>query len=235
VEKVSAANALLAEKVETQRMGDSVMLQLEEDKTAVEKGINSDAKAITEGQIDCAELLATLERLKCDESLIKALPATCSRAPADRGAFDGMVLDQLDTSLAQKLAEIVKHIEAEQAGVKERAGAMSTAKEEVEAATTLQAKAAEEQALAEACQAEASAVVDSAKAALAAHEPVELDAAALREQKALALDDFQKNTKTPFIDVRDKNSSAPTEDNTPEAKVPPMEVARDGTVAVGGA
>jgi len=234
-EKLAAVTVVHSEKLAFQCTGDAAMVELQQSKAAVAVGIEKDLKAIVEGEADCKELLATLQKLSFDESLIKALPGTCSRAPADRGSFDGMVLNQLETSLTQKLVDLSKAVEAEVPGAKERADAVVAAEEQVTAATAFQANAADEQATAEASRSEASVGVEQAAATLAAHEPEESKALTVREQKAAALEEFQKSTRGPFEMLRDRKAGMIVDVPSPEAKVAPSALEGAIPVTVGGA
>merc|ERR1712217_241779 len=99
-----------------------------------QSAIANDLKAILEGPACCQKLLALLQKLNCDESLVKALPATCGRAVADRGDFDGMVVKQLETSLANKLDELTKSVDGETDAAKARSDAVDEAQAHAQAA-----------------------------------------------------------------------------------------------------
>merc|ERR1712039_793204 len=143
--------------------------QIQKNKAAVVNAIAVDVKQILAGESDGKELLVMLTELKFDDSLLTALPATCARAVADRGEFDGMVLKQLETSLQQKLESLSKDVEAEVPLAKERSDAVSVAQEEASVATALHSKAKDEQVCAEASRREAAASVEEASKLLVAH------------------------------------------------------------------
>merc|ERR1712083_609830 len=92
-----------------------------------------------------------------DDSLVQALPGMCEKMPSERGSFDVMVLNQLETSLAAKSAELTKDLRAAKTGAIESATAVDTAKEQLEVAKTEQASTG----------------VQAATAALATNEPEE--------------------------------------------------------------
>merc|ERR1712217_210812 len=104
-EKASAARATLAEKEEIQRTRDVSISEQQGLKVALEKAIETDMKSIQDGVGDGNELLELIRKINVDESLMKVLPSTFAKAATERGAFDGMVLSQLETSLNQKLQE----------------------------------------------------------------------------------------------------------------------------------
>merc|ERR1719401_837950 len=160
------------------------MEELNQDKACIEAAIGKDLKAVAQGDTDGAETVALCQRYNLDESLCQALPGTCSRTPAERGPFDKMVLDQLETCLKQKLAEISTAIEAEIPAAKERVSAVSEATEIVKNAEAAQATAEEQESSAKASCQEAASGVESAKTLVAAQEPMVSDAIALREEKA---------------------------------------------------
>merc|ERR1712217_106294 len=176
-------------------------------------------KAILEGQADCQKLLVLLQKLNFDESLIKALPATCGRAVPDRGDFDGRVVQQLETSLAQKLSDLTKRVEDETVAAKARSDAVSEAQEQAQVVVNLQVKASEDQATAEVLRKDASAALDATKAELEAHGAVERTAVNARAEQLAALETFRQTVRVPFEVLRDAKASTAIEEATSDTKI----------------
>merc|ERR1711948_207909 len=166
-ECVTNAKAVLSEKEDLQRTGNATMEALRSGKAEIEKAMEQTLKTIAEGESTVNELVNMLQRLKFDESLIVALPGTCARAPSDRGAFDSMVLNQLETGLKDKLEEMSKALEQEAPAIQARAKDVEEAQAHLVAAEAQKTMATEELALSETPRCEAAAAVDAVKAALA--------------------------------------------------------------------
>lgn len=233
-EKMNSASAVLAEKQDLQRIGDAKMVETQGIKASVQKGIETDYVKILEGAADVSELLPVLKQLSCDDSLVQALSSTCAKAPGDRGAFDTMVLNQLETSLKQKLEELTKLVEAESPGAEERAAAVATADKQLEDAKAEQVTATEEHAAADAHRVDASSLVKAAKAELKAHEPQVRTTTKAHVQAVATLDAFQQDTRAPFDLLR----SPPNMNEiaiVSESKVTEMETDSMAAVTVGGA
>mmetsp|Transcript_32566 Transcript_32566/g.93788 ORF Transcript_32566/g.93788 Transcript_32566/m.93788 type:complete len:129 (+) Transcript_32566:312-698(+) len=98
----NVANKQLEERHEAQRVGDAAMVQAQQSKETLEKGIRVHFRAIVEAQ-DCEQhhqaQLPLLKELTLDKSLMSALPGVCTKPASDRGAFDAMVLEQLGKTL----------------------------------------------------------------------------------------------------------------------------------------
>merc|ERR1712232_941409 len=105
-ETVAAAATVLAQTEESQRAKEVAFQELQQDKANVESAIATEVNAIANGESQGKSCVAMCKKFSFDETLTLALPATCARAVADRGAFDKMVLDQLETALKQKLIDL---------------------------------------------------------------------------------------------------------------------------------
>lgn len=206
-EEVVAATAAHAAKQASRLSGDAAMQEQQASKAAVEHALEKDLKAVIAGEGGCKDLLTLMSKFSFDESLIKALPSTSATAPADRGAFDAMVLNQLETSLKEKMVELSKAVDAEVPGAKQRADAVDSAQAQLYEAMARQATTADEQAAAAASQLDAEAAVEAAKAAVAALVPQESEAVTVRESHAAALEVFLSSTRRPFEALRDATTA----------------------------
>merc|ERR1712203_1120271 len=111
--------------------------------------------------------------------------------------------NQLETGLKDKLEEMSKALEQEAPAVQARAKDVEEAQAQLVAAEAQKTMATEELALSETPRCEAAAAVDAVKAALAGHEPKEVETVAMREDNARALEAFLTNVGVPFAVLRD--------------------------------
>merc|ERR1712194_322421 len=178
--------------------------------------------------------MGVLKQLSCDDSLVQALSSTCAKTPGDRGAFDTMVLNQLETALKQKLEELTKLVEAESPGAEERAAAVSTADKQLTDAKAEQVTATEEHGVADVQRIDASNLVKAAKAELKAHEQEVRKTTKAHVQAVATLEAFQQDTRAPFNLLR-----SPSTVNeiaiVSESKLAEMETDNVAAVTVGGA
>jgi len=206
------ARSALTSTEEAQRTKDAGFQELKDDKVNVEAAIALEVSAIAAGESQGENVVALCKKFSFDDALTLALPKTCARAVADRGAFDKMVLDQLDAALKEKLVDLTKAIEAELPAGEARTKAVHQAKDAVERAVADQAETAAKESAAQAACSEAKAEVDSAKTALADREPAVQRANALLDEKAESLEMFQSAVWNPFVALRD----ARAQDETPK-------------------
>merc|ERR1712217_361010 len=97
-----------------------------------------------------------------------------------------------------------------------------------------QGKAFEEQANAEVLRKDASAALDTAKAALEAHGAVERDAVSAREEQQAALEAFRQNVRVPFEVSRDAKASSANGEASADTKMV-IDDKEAAPVEVGGA
>merc|ERR1712048_842103 len=145
------AKADLQEKKEQQRTGLIAVDEATKLKSALDKVLEVDLKAIVEGEFTAADadthyksLEPSLGDLILDDSLKTALPITCVKPKAERGAFDNMVIEELQKAFSKKTAELSQTLA--EAGPKkaERDAIVEAAETHVKDAEDSQKKAAEE-------------------------------------------------------------------------------------------
>lgn len=82
----------------------------------------------------CYETLAALaERIGFEASLLKALPTSILRPPAERGSFDAMVVTELAEGLARRVAALTGLVEQGAGAAAERLSGVEEAREAWEA------------------------------------------------------------------------------------------------------
>merc|ERR1719230_1028432 len=160
-------------------------------------------------QRQLARLSKAIARAGLEDSLIKSLHLPLSKAPDQRGSFDGVVLKSLEEAIEEKLAKLSSEIEAfgpakEEcaAKVKEAQEAHDSAKEASDSAVeaSAEAKKAEEvakQAAAAAQKSTKSLVSDLAAAAKSLDEAKE------------ALSTFQSGPLAAFNELKDRTAPQP--------------------------
>merc|ERR1712039_940731 len=211
------------------------MEQAEQQKASIVKCVEVDVKNIMEGDQGKQEQIVksyqalelVIKGVNLDDSLASALPSTCLKQPSDRGAFDTMVLDQLDKSLKDKVTELTRMLEEGAAAKGQRAAAVEAAQSDLTAALASEKTSGEELAVAEGHQKEASAAVASAKNAVDSHEPELTKANQAFESTQAELDNFEtynmgclntlrgtakEKVATPPEEAPDQKASAPPEE-----------------------
>lgn len=238
--KMVAAKTALSEKQDAQRSGDLALECTEQQKASIDECIETKVKAIMDGCWDaeqgnpCKSLQPILDNLDLDESLMTALPAVCMKGPTSRGAFDNMVLLQLDESLKEKAGELGRTLQEGAPARAERKAAVEAAQAELTAVVDLQARATDEMSAAMTGQKAADVALSSAKDALAGYEPEFRAAAEARDKMKEALEMFIAHNKSCFETLRDAVARRPAE-VMPAKEAPVGEQSTPALKLVGGA
>merc|ERR1719343_468961 len=209
---VQSAKASVRDAEGAQRAGDVELLQAQQSKATLEKGIESDFQAIVEGLGEPEEhfraLLPLLSGLGLDESLMSALPSTCKKAAAERGSFDAMVLEQLGARLREQSASLARVVEEATPAAQARASAVEAAQAEFHKAEEAEKRAVEDLEVARAGQQAATAGAAAAKERVDAFEPEYTQATQERDAKAGALENFRLYNVACFEQLRDQAPSS---------------------------
>mmetsp|Transcript_146466 Transcript_146466/g.258802 ORF Transcript_146466/g.258802 Transcript_146466/m.258802 type:complete len:388 (-) Transcript_146466:134-1297(-) len=125
---------------EAQTKGDAESEALKQEKQTYESAFEDSFKALHQGDLEGQQAVQhykvikpLLANLHLDESLCLALPSTCQKKPGDRGAFDNVIIQQLDTALQTRIAALGENIEAGASAAAERAAAVQAAEQELQA------------------------------------------------------------------------------------------------------
>jgi len=145
-EATTAANAsrtTLTELRSEQTTGDAKLAHAQEMKTGLESAFELHFKPMKE---DAAgphfkELEPFLKSIEMEESLLIALPSTCAKSKEHRGTFDTVVLDELEKSIALKIAALGDTITAETPASVARGAAAEDAQKEYDAKKASQMRA----------------------------------------------------------------------------------------------
>lgn len=210
---LSEANAAMLEKTEAQRAGHAAFDNANKQKASLEEAIQTNWKPIYDG--DCTEddanahfksLESFFNELNLDDSLKTASPVTCVKPKAQRGAFDDLVIEQIQKAFTVKVTDFSGLFD--EAGTKkaELDAAAEAADAIVKDADAQSQAAASELASAQASMQEASDAVKMAESNVAAHEQELLNVTGQKETMAAVLNEFVQYNKGNFELLKDQVS-----------------------------
>merc|ERR1712187_854317 len=139
-----------------------------------------------------------------EESLVVALPSSCTKAKEQRGAFDDLVISELEKAMITKIASLSKNIEEEEPLEAERKAAVIVAETSLKASLETEKAASMEVEAATAATIEAEEVVTQAKAEEAAMVPNIQRVTSKHGDRALELDHFEKGPMASFTKLNNK-------------------------------
>jgi len=216
---LSDAQAALHKEKEKQRTGDIASDEANSMKLALDNVIEADLKAIVAGELTIADASAHYDALapffgdlRLDDSLKTAMPITCVKPKAERGAFDNMVIEQLEKTFSNKASELLQRVEEAAPKKAERDAAVEAADAHVIETRALHQKAADELTIAQTSEKDTSNAVCKAQEDLNAYEPERLKAVEAKAAKGGILDNFMQNVKDYFALLRDTDSRPASRD-----------------------
>merc|ERR1712232_495145 len=115
---VETAKLALIEAEKARDDFETALTRAQETKASIESAMATDLKAVNEElQAGAAKkhidvILSLAGGAGLESSLITSLPSACSKAPATRGQFDNMVMDQLEKSFNAKVVELTSKLAA---------------------------------------------------------------------------------------------------------------------------
>merc|ERR1712190_214963 len=175
---MGAAEGSVSAAEKERQKGDADLEKATMKKTKLDGVLNMNFVPIKEGSVagpvakKCIqELQAFAKDSVMDPSMVASLPAALSKAPGERGSFDGMVLQQLEEELGKKIKtfeDLVTNGEKEKA---DRAAKVDSQKAALESARAHEAASEEKQAKCKDEIAEAKAAHKAAKQAVAQFGP----------------------------------------------------------------
>lgn len=122
-----------------QKTGDRDLLSAESKKASAENLATNDLAALKSGTAsDKAASMKSFSKvgkdLGLETQLLSSAEAAFGKAPAERGGFDAMVVQQVDEQLTSTIAKLEALLASGEAGKAERAAKVEAAKEKAEAA-----------------------------------------------------------------------------------------------------
>jgi hypothetical protein len=202
---VSERKLSLAAAEEAERTGNAAGLVVEEEHRVLTCAIAEHLKALKEGSWESGsaqhhlDVLLPLAMKQAEEGLVSALPGTCLKAPADRTAFDNMVMDQFEASLTSRLTRVNADIEAEKPAKAERAANVAAEQRMLKMAEDDMQKASEPTAAALSDQKETLAVLQQARSDLAVFKPQLKKAKESADEAQAEVDLFHENNRQHFF------------------------------------
>merc|ERR1711972_1081393 len=212
-EALKTAEAALAAAKDVQTRGDEPLAKLREEKAALEIAFQDHLKAPMEANEGPHYnfLQAHIQKLDLKESLAMALPSSCSKAKEQRGAFDDLVISELEKSMIAKIDSLAKTIAEEEPAEAERKAAVIAAETSLNASVETQKAAATELEAARAATIEAEGVMTQAKAEEAAMAPSIRQATSKHGDCTLELKNFEDGPMDTFTKLSNK-VAAPKEE-----------------------
>lgn len=248
-EAAEAAKVTLAAKKEALSASGDQLKKAEGDLQAFEAGVSdkqqlkAKLEEITDGELKtlregtfadakeaktlAAALMKVTAKLNLEASLSSALLPTCTKPPAERSSFDGMVLQQVTQEIATKILSLGEELGASAAKLEEHRAAAAAAKaaSEAAAAAKVASEAAQEDAQRKHAEAK-TALATASKASDNSDPAIEKAKEALTVAEA-ALRDFEGGAALSFEALRDKCSPPEAQPDPPapaaEAEAPAAE------------
>lgn len=209
---VIEAEALHRTKEKEQKDGDAAHEHAKQEKDEVE-ALSQDFRVLRDGEAEETEakqhyqkLTTVLGRLGLEESMLQAIPTCMVKKPSARGAFDAMVVTQLEEAFTKKVQQLAETVAAGEPSAKARMAAVTEAQDALQAAKQTQVQAAEALSAANALQQQRQKDLEAAKASLAEHEPSRKAASDAKAKKEEHLQSFRDYNFAIFEQARDKQA-----------------------------
>lgn len=231
---LKAAKAALATAEHDEKAGSAALEELTSKKAHLESVLADAFAPLKEGtKEDVKPAVSSVSKMgkefDLDHSLMTSLPSALSKAPADRGSFDTMVVTQVEAEINKKLVEVTGTLAGGEA-------AKAAAAEKVAAATTAQAAATEKDAgckaaleAAKAAQKEAETASKAASKELKDFEPSMKKVTKELESATADLAELTEGPLAAYADLLELSNVLPPEPEEPEPPAPaepaPAEVA----------
>jgi len=118
--QVAEAKALLSEKQQALKAAEGPLKPVRKEKESLETMLSTDFKALRDpaeweaGKVKkrCNAIVSLAKKLSFDESLTTSLSGSLSKKPDERTQFDGMVLQQFEVGVSEKVQQLGATLEA---------------------------------------------------------------------------------------------------------------------------
>lgn len=206
---LQGTQATLSKLEEEQRTGDEVFQAAKVEKEAMEAAAAGDFEKLKTGEWendDGKDMLQALRpflaTLSMDSSLATASQNVLVKKPAQRGAFDSTVMDEVDKSFQAKITELSQKLATEEPASQDRATGVANAKVELETAEAAQKQAADSVMNARDAQKSAAAELHAMEVVLADYEPTFKAATEIRDDKQRQLETFKNSSCGVFDELK---------------------------------
>lgn len=221
IANVATAQAALTEAKATQKTGDADLTKAGDRKAQLESCFTGPYEAAKQGA-DASALKAVLDTGKAfgfEAQLLTSAEAALAKAPAERGGFDGLVMEQMEQEFAKQIAALAATLSEGAAGMAERASKVEAAEKSVETATSHKELSKEGVDASQKALSEASSAAKAAEKALKEFGP-EMAKAASALAKAESAVKVAEEVQAFYAELRDRTSAEPPEEPEPPAEAP---------------
>lgn len=138
--QVAEAKAFLSDKQQALKAAEAPLKPVRKEKESLEAILSSDFKALCDpaeweagkGKKRCNAIVSLAKKLSFDESLTSSLSGSLSKKPDERTQFDGMVLQQFEVGVSEKLQQLAAILETGSISVADCVSAVNSAQSEFE-------------------------------------------------------------------------------------------------------
>lgn len=210
-QKRASLSEVLASKKAEQEQGNASLMRARKEKEPVTNMLASEFKSLLDGTWDTQEqaethiraVSALARNLGIEESMLAALPAALGRKPAERGAFDIMLVQECNQKFQNKVAEIDLELKNGAPAEAERAAAVAAAETALQEGMSAEGTTANELLSAKTAVKDAKATVKEAENVVAKFEGTHRTAVASLQEKKTALENFTDYNVACFKILRD--------------------------------
>mmetsp|Transcript_32736 Transcript_32736/g.76111 ORF Transcript_32736/g.76111 Transcript_32736/m.76111 type:complete len:361 (+) Transcript_32736:48-1130(+) len=196
---VAAARECLAEANKTREKGEQTLAKANKDRQRLDKVLEEHLQPLKDPSLfkpsdakrHAIALKPIAKELALDDSLQTALQSACFKAPGERGDFDRVVFDELETNMARRVDELGAIVERNNVTACDSAAAVAKAEKDLKAAEEAEKAALSELDSAKSKVEEARTAVSEAKAAVDNFDAELIATKVAREEKAACLENFK--------------------------------------------
>jgi len=149
VQAVGSAKVGLTEAQVAQTKGDASLAEAGKFKEEIEGALRDHVGYLKEddgfdtnsAKTHATQVMRLAKKLGLDDSLLTALPSACSTTPSQRGSFDKMVVNELESSFQSKVAALTEEMNTGAEATANRVAAVTAAEQVVQAAEDAQKEA----------------------------------------------------------------------------------------------
>merc|ERR1711879_1075568 len=205
-EALQTTEAALAVATDVQTKGDEPLAKMREEKVTLETLFRDHFKAPMEANEGphFSFLQAHISKLELEESLAVALPSSCTKSKEQRGAFDDLVISELEKAMNTKIESLTKSIKEEDPAEAGRKAAVLAAETSLKASVETEKAASTEVEVATAAAIEAEGLVTKAKAEEAAMLPSIQRATSKHGDRVVELENFENGPMASFTKLNNK-------------------------------
>lgn len=212
--QVAEAKALLSERQQALKAAEAPLKPVRKEKEGLESMLSTDFKALCDPaeweaskvKKRCNAIVSLAKKLSCDDSLTSSLPGSLSKKPDERTQFDGMVLQQFEVGVSEKVQQLVATLEAGSISIADCVSAVEGAQSEFDKRKEVSDTAAAALKAAQSEHREFSATLQAANDSIGNYEPEMNKAQAFHSEKVEELKNFQEWNVFSYKSLKDRVS-----------------------------